>query len=34
MLLLNVMEVFNGSGGSLLEDIPCMIYQIVCLLCM
>ena len=33
MLLLNVMEVFSMFGGALL-DIPCMVFQRVCVLCM
>ena len=33
ILLLNVMEVFSVCGGALL-DRPCMVFQIVCVLCM
>ena len=32
-LLLNVMEVFSVGGGALL-DIPCMVFQRMCLLCL
>ena len=32
-LLLNVMEVFSVGGGALL-DIPCMVFQRMCVLCM
>ena len=32
ILLLNVMEVLSVGGGSLL-DIPCMVFQIMCVLC-
>ena len=31
--LLNVMEVFSVGGGALL-DIPCMVFQKTCLLCL
>ena len=31
--LLNVMEVFNVDGGGLL-DRPCMVFQIMCVLCL
>ena len=31
-VLLNVMEVFSVGGGALL-DIPCMVFQIMCVLC-
>ena len=33
ILLLNVMEVFSVCGGALL-DIPCMVFQKVCVLCL
>ena len=33
ILLLNVMEVFSVCGGALL-DRPCMVFQIMCVLCM
>ena len=33
ILLLNVIEVFSGGGGALL-DIPCMVFQIMCVLCL
>ena len=33
ILLLNVMEVFSVGGGSLL-DIPCIVFQIMCMLCL
>ena len=33
ILLLNVMEVFSVFGGALL-DKPCMVFQIMCVLCM
>ena len=33
ILLLNVMEVFNVGGGALL-DIPCMVCQRMCVLCL
>ena len=33
ILLLNVMEVFSVCGGALL-DRPCMVFQIVCVLCL
>ena len=32
ILLLNVMEVFSVCGGALL-DIPCMVFQRVCVCC-
>ena len=32
ILLLNVMEVFSVGGGVLL-DRPCMVFQIMCVLC-
>ena len=32
-LLLNVMDVFSGCGGALL-DRPCMVFQRVCVLCL
>ena len=32
ILLLNVMEVFSVGGGALL-DIPCMVFQRMCVLC-
>ena len=31
--LLNVMEVISAGGGALL-DIPCMVFQIMCVLSM
>ena len=31
--VLNVMEVFSVGGGTLL-DIPCMVFQIMCVLCL
>ena len=31
--LLNVMEVFSVDGGALL-DIPCMVFQRMCVLCL
>ena len=33
MLLLNVMDVYNVGGGAVL-DIPCMVFQRMCMLCM
>ena len=33
ILLMNVMDVFSVGGGSLL-DIPCMVFQIMCVLCL
>ena len=33
ILLLDVMEVFSMSGGALL-DRPCMVFQIMCVLCL
>ena len=33
ILLLNVMEVFSVSGGDML-DIPCMVFQGMCGLCL
>ena len=33
MLLLNVMELLSVVGGALL-DIPCMVFQRMCMLCM
>ena len=33
ILLLNVMDVFSVCGGALL-DRPCMVFQIVCVLCL
>ena len=33
ILLLTVMEVFSMCGGALL-DRPCMIFQIMCVLCL
>ena len=33
ILLLNVMEVFSVDGGSML-DIPCMVFQRMCVLCL
>ena len=33
ILLLNVMEVFSVGGGALL-DIPCMVFQRMCGLCL
>ena len=33
ILLLNVMEVFSVGGGALL-DIPCMVFQRMCVLCL
>ena len=33
VLLLNVMDVFSGCGGALL-DRPCMVFQRVCVLCL
>ena len=32
VLLLNVMDVFSMGGGALL-DIPCMVFQRMCVLC-
>ena len=32
ILLLNVMAVFSGDGGAML-DRPCMVFQIMCILC-
>ena len=35
ILLLNVMEVFSvGGGGGALLDIPCMVIQRMCVLCL
>ena len=33
ILLLNVMEVFSGGGGALL-DRPCMVFHRMCVLCL
>ena len=33
ILLLNVMDVFSVCSGALL-DRPCMVFQIVCVLCL
>ena len=33
ILLLNVMEVFSMGGGDSL-DRPCLVFQIMCVLCM
>ena len=33
ILLLNVMELLSVVGGALL-DRPCMVFQIICVLCM
>ena len=33
ILLLNVMEVFSEGGGALLDSM-CVIFQIMCLLCL
>ena len=33
VLLLNVMDVFNVGGGALL-DRPCMVFHIICMLCL
>ena len=33
ILLLNVMDVFSVCSGALL-DIPCMVFQRVCVLCL
>ena len=33
VLLLNVMDVFSVGGGALL-DRPCMVFHIMCVLCM
>ena len=33
ILLLNVMDVFSVGGGALL-DIPCMVFQRMCVLCL
>ena len=33
ILLLNVMDVFS-VGGSALLDRPCMVFQIMCVLCL
>ena len=33
ILLLNVMDVFGGCGGALLNR-PCMVFQSVCVLCL
>ena len=33
ILLLNVMVVFSVGGGNLL-DRPCMVFQIMCVLCL
>ena len=33
ILLLNVMDVFSVCGGAQL-DRPCMVFQIVCVLCL
>ena len=35
ILLLNVMEMFSlGGGGGALLDRPCMVFQVMCVLCM
>ena len=33
VLLLNVMDVFSVDGGDLF-DIPCMVFHIMCVLCL
>ena len=33
ILFLNVMDVFSMGGGALL-DRPCMVFQIMCVLCL
>ena len=33
ILLLNVMDVFSVCGGALM-DRPCMVFQIMCVLCL
>ena len=33
ILLLDIMEVFS-VGGSALLDIPCIVFQIMCVLCL
>ena len=33
VLLLNVMDVFSVRGGALL-DRPCMVFHIMCMLCL
>ena len=33
VLLLSVMGVFSGGGGTLL-DIPCMVFHNMCMLCL
>ena len=33
ILLLNVMDVFSVGGGALL-DRPCMVFKIMCVLCL
>ena len=33
ILLLNVLEVFSVGGGALLNR-PCMVFQIMCVLCL
>ena len=33
ILLLSVMDVFSVGGGAVL-DIPCMVFQRMCLLCL
>ena len=33
VLLLNVMDVFSVGGGALL-DRPCMVFHIMCVLCL
>ena len=33
VLLLNVMDVFSVGGGALL-DRPCMVFHIMCMLCL
>ena len=33
ILLLNVMEVFSVGGGALL-DRPCMVFKLICVLCL
>ena len=33
ILLLNVMAVFSVGGGAML-DIPCMVFQRMCVLCL
>ena len=34
ILLLNAMDGLSVGGGALLDDRPCMVFQIICVLCL